>query len=492
MKKTLALILALALTLPLFACGGAALSEETGTAETLIHRTGEKETEGTSGVHDATGFCAGFGRADITPRLSVPLAGYGATSFRMSQNELDPLMVTCFAVRDEAGETLLIFQFDLIGISDSFGEQVRGMVSRATGVKEDYILLNATHTHAGPDVSSSEGSIGTWKAQAYKNTVQAARDAVADLDRCTVFAGAANTEKATFVRRYRLENGYSSPHGGIGSGMVVAHETEGDEEMRVVKFDRVNQPDLVMVNWQCHATMTGSSTKYDISADFPGAMRKEAEKDPDVKVLYLQGGAGNMAPSTSLPGEDVNGTTHTEKGKILVRTMNEALAGAVEVRTGAVRAKKSILTGTVNHEDDALLPICQQINALFNAGDRGGASAMAAANGLSSVYEARSIISRAGYGATKDFPLYCYAFGDVCITAAPFEMFSDTEKDLREASPFPVTLSCGYSNDSEGYMPAAECWPHRGYEVVQCRFVQGTAEEISARQLELLNEFRGR
>ena len=60
MKKTLSILLALALTLPLFACGGAALSEETGTAETLIRRTGEKETEGTSGVHDATGFCAGF------------------------------------------------------------------------------------------------------------------------------------------------------------------------------------------------------------------------------------------------------------------------------------------------------------------------------------------------------------------------------------------------------------------------------------------------
>ena len=162
MKKTLALILALALTLPLFACGGAALSEETGTAETLIHRTGEKETEGTSGVHDATGFCAGFGRADITPTESVPLAGYGATEYRKSQNVLDPIYATCFALRDEAGETLLLYQLDLVGIPGAFGDQVKGMVERAVNVPADHILLNSTHTHSAPAFIQSNMTVTGW------------------------------------------------------------------------------------------------------------------------------------------------------------------------------------------------------------------------------------------------------------------------------------------------------------------------------------------
>ena len=39
-------------------------------------------------------------------------------------------------------------------------------------------------------------------------------------------------------------------------------------------------------------------------------------------------------------------------------------------------------------------------------------------------------------------------------------------------------------------MPAAECYPHLGYEVVISRYVMGTAEEISEIQLSMLNELK--
>jgi hypothetical protein len=39
----------------------------------------------------------GYGKADITPKTSVPLDGYGNAANRFSQVQRDPLQATCIA-----------------------------------------------------------------------------------------------------------------------------------------------------------------------------------------------------------------------------------------------------------------------------------------------------------------------------------------------------------------------------------------------------------
>ena len=51
----------------------------------------------------------GYGKACITPEESVPLAGMGNTSKRMSTMILDDLYATCVAFTDEKGQTVLLF-----------------------------------------------------------------------------------------------------------------------------------------------------------------------------------------------------------------------------------------------------------------------------------------------------------------------------------------------------------------------------------------------
>ena len=55
----------------------------------------------------------GFGRCDITPKVSVPMAGYGNNHMRMHQNVLDPIYASCTAITDEQENTLLLFTMDL-------------------------------------------------------------------------------------------------------------------------------------------------------------------------------------------------------------------------------------------------------------------------------------------------------------------------------------------------------------------------------------------
>lgn len=52
-------------------------------------------------------FSIGYARIDISPACSVPMAGYGATTQRMSQNIQDYLYATSVAINDGEGGTVV-------------------------------------------------------------------------------------------------------------------------------------------------------------------------------------------------------------------------------------------------------------------------------------------------------------------------------------------------------------------------------------------------
>ena len=485
-KRFIPLILALLILLS--ACGGglkSTVTEENGaTGQTA---TAETETGKTGPAGDTSGFCVGVGRADITPESSVPLAGYGNTSNRMSKNVLDKLYATCVAIRDDSGETILLFNLDIINLKAELANILKQKVSKATGVPEDHIMTNCTHTHSAPDALSAEGSIGPWKAKLYKAAEAAAVEAMADLDACTIYVGATNTERLNFVRRYYLTNGFATDNAEYGSGEITSHETEVDEEMRLIRFVRADRKDIVLANWQCHPHRTGGASRYDISADIIGVWRKEAESNGDMVFAYFQGGAGNINPVSRISGEALY-SDYKDIGKALCRHMNEGLADAMkEMPAGKVRVATATLTQPYNHENEDKLEQAKEIASAFSSGGNADAKPLCEKYGISSPYEAQSIVSRVNRPENGEIPLACYAIGDIAITAAPFEMFCQTEKKLREDSPFAFTFTCGYSNDSQSYMPAADCFDNLGYEVAVCHYVKGTAEAISAKQLELLN-----
>ena len=483
MKRTVAILLVAILLLPLGACAAA---EEEETAETMI-RTTEQAPVKDGKKHDPTGFAVGYGRQDISPvNERVPLAGYGNQSYRYSDMIRDHIFVTCVAVRDEAGETVLIFQMDVCYFVPAFTKSTKNIVKTATGVPEDHVFLVATHTHSAPAVSGT----GTehWAEKAIQKTAAAAREAIADLDACTgMYVGSGETDHLNFIRRYYRENGFVTDNMDVGSGKITSHETEIDQEMRLVQFVRENQPDVVLVNWQCHPHRTGGSTKTDVSSDIIGVMQKDAEKDLGVKTLFLQGGAGNINPTSRISSE-LRYSEYHQIGRALSDTMIEGLKNVTEVKTGAVRAETFDLEGNIDHSGEDRLEDANRVYALFTANDRSGGAALAAQLGFKGMYEAVALVNNSKRGATSNIHITCCAFGDVAITTAPLEMFCQTLKDVRERSPYAFTLTCGYTDGYLGYMPAKDCFANGGYEVWQCRFEPGTAEIIAAKQLEMLTE----
>ena len=479
----------LALVLLLSACSGGLQTTETGAAndqsETLSRETGK------SGEHNAAGFCVGYGRADITPTNSVPLAGLGNTDYRMSEKILDKLYATCIAVRDADGEMVLLYTLDVIRAEKDFADMIRKIAANAAGIDRDHVLVNCTHTHSAPDTSSSNGAIGTWKAMAYKAVKQAALDAVADLDASKIYVGTAETKDQNFVRRMYKTNGFISANTDYGTGEITEYESQVDEEMRIIRFVRENGEDVVMASWQAHPTLTmmpGGVVAKDVSADAIGAWRKYAESELGVKFAFFQGGAGNVNMTTKMPSDKGKYTQdYDDAGKKLFEVMNGALGSLTEVSAGKVRAVTTELEAPYQHGDEDKIPQCEEIKKLWELDKRNEAQALCDKYGISSGYEASAIIARATRPATGTIELTCYAFGDIAITAAPFERFCQAEKEVREKSPFAMTFALSYSNDFQKYLPTADCWANKGYEVVVSRFDKGTSELVTERQLEMLN-----
>ena len=80
----------------------------------------------------------GFGREPVMPVTVLPLGGNGLIG-REYTGVNDTLYITCVAIRDEAGETALLYTMDTLK-SEMFIHPLREAVSEATGIAGGFLL----------------------------------------------------------------------------------------------------------------------------------------------------------------------------------------------------------------------------------------------------------------------------------------------------------------------------------------------------------------
>jgi hypothetical protein len=237
----------------------------------------------------------------------------------------------------------------------------------------------------------------------------------------------------------------------LGHGLdptIYAHETEADNLMQVIRFDREEKKDIVLCNWQCHPTTTGGESYTGVSADWVGALRDAAEQELDVYFSYHQGAAGNLVPSSLIRGEPSNGD-YKKHGQKLAVGVKTALEGATEVESGVFRAEKREFVAKTNEN------------------------------------------YRKSNGKSKEtLKLYALSIGEIAFVTNPSEMHDTNGKALREASPFKMTFICAYSNGTYSYIPSAAAYDNGGYETKKTHFVRGTGEDIVEELLDMLGDLK--
>jgi hypothetical protein len=110
--------------------------------------------------HSAFPGCVGLARIDITPPVGIFCRNWAAAVHDPARGVHRPLVLTAIAIREAAGgHPLVLFDSDLGWWANiSFERRLRGRVSAALGLVDNWLLSCGTHTHSAPPLASIANS----------------------------------------------------------------------------------------------------------------------------------------------------------------------------------------------------------------------------------------------------------------------------------------------------------------------------------------------
>ncbi len=285
----------------------------------------------------------------ITPKVAagappVWLAGYGIG--RRAQKVHDDIYARAMVIHDgEFG--LAIVACDLVGFFYDEVLKIREAVEKlGLEPKVDYVLVSATHTHAGPDTIGIWGPFGRTGlipghlAKVRAACVEAVQTAHKKAKRATLRIATADANaQATLIGDSRLPKV-------IDSKITVIQATP--KRGRAV---------VTLVNMPCHPEVLGSRNPQ-LSSDFPSTMREYLEEKYGGVAIYNSGTVGGLlAPRTpkadpftreALPGDEIG--RMMAYGRIIGRIVEHALKDAKPL-TGPISVRTK----------EALLPVWNQV-----------------------------------------------------------------------------------------------------------------------------------
>lgn len=433
----------------------------------------------------------GYAKADITPAEPVPLGGYGNGMKRISTEVADPLMATCIAMTDKAGDTVLLFGIDHGGTGGTL-RQLRSELAQELGLADERVIFSASHTHSAPDLwLPQHPGIAAYVPFLKKQLWAVADMALADRAAAELYIGDIQTQGLNFVRRYQLADGryvgYESDIKEAGVA-VSGHETEADRQLQLLKFKRSGKKDILLANFQVHPHRGGGSKNTRITSDLVGVFRDRVAQELGCEVIYISGAAGNINPYSAIKEENIT-ADYREQGAALAAYAVKADGALRKVNADAVKATVVTYDAQIDHSTDALVPVAKEALAYYKeCGNISQTRAKFLDQGIHCPNHANMIINRSGRGKANPFEIYAFAIGDVGFAVAPYEMFDTQGMFIKENSPYEMTVITGYATGAFGYFPSLFACPHGGYEADNTYYVPGTAEKLADTFVDMLKQ----
>lgn len=431
----------------------------------------------------------GFCRSDITPPLGVIIPGYFYE--RRAEGVIDPLYINALAVQD-GEKSAVVLVCDLIGAYCDAGTALAQKVAEATGLDYEAVFICHTHTHTGPAVMHHrEENDPMYQAWFLRRLCDAAVMALRDCRPITCVKGfEGQTKGLTFYRRYKMKNGAYQTWASRGDPNILEPAGKADESLRFVRVGREDGDEIVLVNFQCHPDNVSNCM---ISADFPGYLRAKVEGEkPGTRCVFLNGCQGNL---------DYVDWQH-------LSTCQKKIDAAIELGTGLADfvlahydeaadvegegvAYGKIVKQCHTKRDPAKLPEALRIidihengNELEELGPDWIATPMVTDAYIQRRLEQEDL-------TYVPMTVSAVTVGGVALVGLPGEPFCEIGVQIRDHSPYPMTMVCCLTNGCEGYYPTEEAFDQGGYEPGGTRFPKGIAEILRDAALELLQNMHG-
>jgi hypothetical protein len=230
---------------------------------------------------------AGAARIDITPAQPVALEGYLNPGDRISEGVHDRLQARAFAFA--SGPTRVVLVSADLG-SFMFGAYFQRVIAERLGLRPEEILLCATHTHSGPQLSLNA-------EYPHPNNARYTQSLAGLL--ATVAGRALRT-----VAPVRLRVGRSASDVAISrrlptadGGMEMAPNPGGavDREVLVLQLERPDgEPFGLLFNYACHSRSLRKGNRL-VTGDVLGIAEQAAEREHRGTIAAAFAGTSTIA-----------------------------------------------------------------------------------------------------------------------------------------------------------------------------------------------------
>ena len=450
-----------------------------------------------------TAFRAGVGRTTITPPLTVPHAGWGAQTHLFADGVETDLWATVLVLADD-GEMAAIVDVDLVAVTTGDAKAIRAEVARVLGVAPEMVRVTETHNHAGPPPSTwawmTEGTaaLRRYYEQLPDLAASAALMAARRLRPARAAAGAGESRVAV-NRRERAPDGRMAT--GVNLDGII------DPQVFVVRIDGGDgRPLAAIVGYTMHPTTMGPTNRQ-ISADWPGHLKRTVEGITGATCLFAQGATGNVGPGPEGFTDDarviqrLGAVVGCEAARVYLglrippmRFRHERVweSGAPLGKwTGAPEPEPESSVRVATRE--LRLPVLPQLSPADAEAQAEGARrrlndllrlrAPAAEVEAATFVTKRAAMTQArsqAFAGRSELPveLHLLQIGPAVLAGIPAEPFAEIGLAIKSRSPFPHTWFGGYVGGWSGYIPVPEEYSRGGYEVETSPFTRDAAGRV--------------
>ncbi|MBA4017671.1 MAG: hypothetical protein C0483_10905 [Pirellula sp.] len=416
-------------------------------------------------VAEAGDWKAGTAVVKVTPTEPMWMAGY-ASRKKPSEGVALDLYCKALALEDDAGRRFVFVTCDLIGIPRDLREAVALAVKDQHGLPPERLLLNASHTHCGPEFRS-------YKKETLALSDERARQGLAYFEKLQTqlialvgeAIGNLAPAKVSYVqarcgfamnRRTPSDKGYQNKPwsaGPVDHTVPVLKIAGTDDKLRAVLF-----------GYACHNT---TLSFFQFCGDYAGyAQQYLEEKYPGTTAHFLMGCGGDQNP---YPRGELELARH--HGKTLGIAVEAALQSSpVLPIAGSLTA--ALVPAPLEFAPPPPKEILERQTKSPNEYEARHATRLLkelAENGkIATTYDAPVQAVQLGDGLTiVAFPgetVIDYALRAQRDFAGDFTGTSAGAADGAGATKKPIVWAAGYSNDVFAYIPSKRVLLEGGYE----------------------------
>lgn len=389
---------------------------------------------------------AAVAQIDITPGSMMWLAGYASRNKPADGTTL-PLHAKALVLEDAAGKRIALVTLDLVGIPRGLRLAVAAEVALRHGIPPAFLVMNASHTHSGPEVRADRteptDDPPRRSAEAVAYTRQLAGrltglvgDCVGRLQPARVRYSYARCGFA-MNRRTPSSTGYKNhpfPPGPVDHQVPVLQLVDsGGRELAVV------------FGYACHNT---TLALQQFNGDYAGYAQQALERaHPQAVALFVSGCGGDQNPYPRRELELAQG-----HGQSLATAVEAALLTEMQELSGPLRAAYEEIPLAYSR-----VPTRAELEHRQKSADL-----------LESRYARRLLgvlEERRELPAHYPYPIQVLRLGDrLTLVALGGEPVVDYSLRLKRELRDPALWIAGYANDVMTYIPSLRVLREGGYE----------------------------